>query len=268
MKIRVWHWVAGMAVVMATGCAGLKEYNLPPAQQLLEPGTRRGRPRTGSHPAGGRSRGAGRWIRRPGRSGLRADRSGAVPQAGRDAGPVGCRRSRPVRLDAAGRPRPAELPAGRHLSAEDHEHPGPRRRGTLSRRSKSARRRRGREAFLAHNAIPVQFTEEDFDQVLTGNFVTKVIYLPDPEFQELALAGVETLVSTRLGSGRRPDRRSRSSRRDPGGDPPRQQGHRNAGLERRRHAAAWLHAGRRSCGPAVRTGRHGPAGHCRTTCRA
>ncbi len=57
------------------------------------------------------------------------------------------------------------------------------------------------EAFLAHNAIPVQFTDEDFDQVMTGNFVTKVIYLPDPEFQELALAGVETLVSTRLDPG-------------------------------------------------------------------
>ncbi len=56
-------------------------------------------------------------------------------------------------------------------------------------------------AFLNHNAIPVQFTEEDFDQVLSGNFVTKVIYLPDPEFQELALAGVETLVSTRLDPG-------------------------------------------------------------------
>jgi hypothetical protein len=57
------------------------------------------------------------------------------------------------------------------------------------------------EAYLAHNTIPIQFTEEDFDQVLTGNFVTKVIYLPDPEFQELALAGVETLVSTRLDPG-------------------------------------------------------------------
>ena len=31
--------------------------------------------------------------------------------------------------------------------------------------------------------------------------MTKVIYLPDPEFQELALAGVETLVSTRLDPG-------------------------------------------------------------------
>ena len=57
------------------------------------------------------------------------------------------------------------------------------------------------EAYLDHNAIPVQFTEEDFDQILSGNFVTKVIYLPDAEFQELALAGVETLVSTRLDPG-------------------------------------------------------------------
>jgi len=57
------------------------------------------------------------------------------------------------------------------------------------------------DAYLAHSPIPVQFTVEDFDQVLSGNFVTKVIYLPDPEFQELALAGVETLVSTRLDPG-------------------------------------------------------------------
>jgi len=56
-------------------------------------------------------------------------------------------------------------------------------------------------AYLAHSAIPVQVTEEDFDQVSAGNFVTKVIYVPDPEFQELALAGVETLVSTRLDPG-------------------------------------------------------------------
>lgn len=56
-------------------------------------------------------------------------------------------------------------------------------------------------AFIEHNAIPVQFTDEDIDQVLTGNFVTKVIYLPDPEFQVLAVPGVETLVSTRLDPG-------------------------------------------------------------------
>jgi hypothetical protein len=57
------------------------------------------------------------------------------------------------------------------------------------------------DAYLAHNAIPIQWTEEDFDQVLSGNFVTKVIYLPDADYQELALAGVETLVSTRLDPG-------------------------------------------------------------------
>ena len=56
-------------------------------------------------------------------------------------------------------------------------------------------------AFLAHNTIPVQLTVNDINQVMSGNFVTKVIYLPDPEFQELAVAGVETLVSTRLDPG-------------------------------------------------------------------
>jgi hypothetical protein len=57
------------------------------------------------------------------------------------------------------------------------------------------------EAFIAHNYIPFQLTDDDFKQVLSGNFVTKVIYLPDPQYQELALAGVETLVSTRLDPG-------------------------------------------------------------------
>ncbi len=57
------------------------------------------------------------------------------------------------------------------------------------------------DAYLAHNAIPVQFTAEDFDQVVDGgNFVTKVIYLPDPKYQELAVSA-ETLVSTRLEPG-------------------------------------------------------------------
>lgn len=59
------------------------------------------------------------------------------------------------------------------------------------------------QAFLAHSMIPVNFTEEDLQQVRSGNFVTKVIYLPDPEFQELALAvgTPDTIVSTRLDPG-------------------------------------------------------------------
>jgi len=57
------------------------------------------------------------------------------------------------------------------------------------------------EAFLSHSCVPVQITDEDLDQIQANNFVTKVIYLPDPQHQELAIAGVETLVSTRLDPG-------------------------------------------------------------------
>ena len=59
------------------------------------------------------------------------------------------------------------------------------------------------QAFLAHSMVPVNITEEDLMQVRSGNFVTKVIYLPDPEFQELALAvgTPDTIVSTRLDPG-------------------------------------------------------------------
>jgi len=57
------------------------------------------------------------------------------------------------------------------------------------------------DAFIAHNSVPVEFTDEDFDQVAAGNYVTKVIYLPDAKYQELAIAGVETLVSTKLDPG-------------------------------------------------------------------
>ena len=57
------------------------------------------------------------------------------------------------------------------------------------------------DAYLGHNSIPLAITDEDLDQIESNNFVTKVIYLPDPKYQELAIAGVETLVSTRLDPG-------------------------------------------------------------------
>ncbi len=60
------------------------------------------------------------------------------------------------------------------------------------------------EAFLAHNFIPFELTPEDFAQVLSGNFVTKVIYLPDAEHQDPVVAGAEVLVSTRLEPGKDP----------------------------------------------------------------
>ena len=58
-------------------------------------------------------------------------------------------------------------------------------------------------AYLSHNSVPVQLTDEDLDQIVTNNFVTKVIYLPDAKYQDLA-AGVEELVSTRLPAGADP----------------------------------------------------------------
>jgi hypothetical protein len=56
------------------------------------------------------------------------------------------------------------------------------------------------DAYLSHSSVPISLTDEDLDQ-MESNFVTKVIYLPDRRYQELAVAGVETLVSTRLDPG-------------------------------------------------------------------
>jgi hypothetical protein len=55
--------------------------------------------------------------------------------------------------------------------------------------------------FLAHSAVPVNFTEEDFEQVTAGNYVVKVIYLPDPQHQDLAAVGADEVVSSRLEPG-------------------------------------------------------------------
>jgi hypothetical protein len=56
-------------------------------------------------------------------------------------------------------------------------------------------------AYLQHNTVPVELTDEDLEHVRSNNMVTKVIYLPDPQFQARAIAGVETLVSTTLDPG-------------------------------------------------------------------
>ena len=53
--------------------------------------------------------------------------------------------------------------------------------------------------FLSHSTVPIGFTDEDLEQVKAGNLVVKVIYLPDPAFQDLAAA--EEIVSTRLEPG-------------------------------------------------------------------
>ncbi|MFO0850481.1 MAG: hypothetical protein U0871_18275 [Gemmataceae bacterium] len=56
--------------------------------------------------------------------------------------------------------------------------------------------------YLSHSSVPLTFTAEDFEQVNAGNVVIKVIYLPDPAFQDpAAAAGADELVSTRLEPG-------------------------------------------------------------------
>lgn len=60
------------------------------------------------------------------------------------------------------------------------------------------------EAFLSHSAVPIEFTQDDFKQVAEGNYVTKVIYLPDPQFQDVAGTGTDEIVSTRLEPGADP----------------------------------------------------------------
>ncbi|MGL6094282.1 MAG: hypothetical protein ACRC7O_00590, partial [Fimbriiglobus sp.] len=40
--------------------------------------------------------------------------------------------------------------------------------------------------YLSHNAVPLGFTDEDFEQVRSGNLVVKVVYLPFDAFQDQA----------------------------------------------------------------------------------
>lgn len=59
--------------------------------------------------------------------------------------------------------------------------------------------------YLAHSSVPLSFTEEDFAEVNAGNFLVKVIYLPDPQFQDIAaVAGPAEVISTKLEPGVNP----------------------------------------------------------------
>lgn len=63
--------------------------------------------------------------------------------------------------------------------------------------------RKETEQFLQHTAVRVEFTPEDFKQVTSGNFITKVIYLPRPGNADTAPAP-EQIVSSRLEPGTDP----------------------------------------------------------------
>ena len=195
---RFWAVVA-IAALMTTGCQTFEQHNLPPADQLLHPGpgvdgpgpgvlmpqTPMMQPQAGMAPAPGLSiqvifnRPTGMQI------GIDTTRNGSYE---------GQTLVTPARHDfmvgANG-----DLARMKLSNIEGHE------AIELFPTIEIAPVNPRTAAYLDHNAIPIQFTNEDFDQVATGNYVTKVIYLPDPEFQDLALANVETLVSTRLDPG-------------------------------------------------------------------
>ncbi|MEI8017212.1 MAG: PDZ domain-containing protein [Schlesneria sp.] len=57
------------------------------------------------------------------------------------------------------------------------------------------------EAYLSHNSVAFEITNADLDYVRSGNFLTKVVYLPHSKVQQLAIANIETITSSRLDPG-------------------------------------------------------------------
>ncbi|MEN0111208.1 MAG: hypothetical protein AAF805_10855 [Planctomycetota bacterium] len=214
-----------LACVASVGCGGRLAYNLPPSNQLMHPGPGVGGPGPGVLPTGAPAGPAAPAPYGPGGTpptygaqqcqymdgGCPVDGGAGMPATGPtsqiqfvgeegltvswDVSSQGMFDSAPLFV-----PGRQDFPQAAIYRLKLANIPG---RGglTLYPTLEVAPVTPRTDAFLAHAAVPVQFTEEDFDQVVAGNFVTKVIYLPDPEFQELALSGVETLVSTRLDPG-------------------------------------------------------------------
>ena len=220
MKKSLTTFLMGLAVLLAaTDCmAQGKAYNLPPAQRLMEPGPGVGGPGPGVlSPMATAGLGGGGGISPAmyggggscgpmggcsAMSGMGANATSQIAFLGVEGGEVAWDVSGQGMFDST----PIVMPARQNF------YQGaiyrlkltnlPNREGTeLYPTLEVAPVTPRTDAFLAHAPIPIQFTDEDLDQVRAGNFVTKVIYLPDPEFQDLALAGVETLVSTRLDPG-------------------------------------------------------------------
>ncbi|HEY1600796.1 MAG TPA: hypothetical protein VGG64_14400 [Pirellulales bacterium] len=175
-----------------TGCQVPLAHNLPPAEQIMHPGPGVDGPGPGvMMPPGG----SGGLVPFPGATSQIAFVGPEAMSVAWDVGGPGAFDSEPLIV-----PGRYNFPQGAIYRLKLTSIPG--RAGVeLYPTLEVAPTLPRTDAYLAHNAVPFQLTDEDFDQVLSGNFVTKVIYLPDAEFQELALAGVETLVSTRLDPG-------------------------------------------------------------------
>lgn len=197
MKVRLTLWsLFAAALVAATGCVGIRSHNLPPAERLMQPGPGVGGPGPGVLAPAPPVMPVGAGLAMPQTLQILFSRPEGM-QIRWDVSAVGQFDSEPLIV-----PGRQNFPEGGIYRLKLTNIPGAGREGVeLYPTIELAPTTPRTIAYLAHNAIPIQFTEEDFDQVQSGNFVTKVIYLPDPEFQEMALAGVETLVSTRLDPG-------------------------------------------------------------------
>ncbi len=199
MKIRLPQWIMLFAAALLTiGCASPVGHNLPPAQRLMEPGPGVGGPGPGVIPP----------VPMP----QMIPMAGPVPtvqflfqgpvsmQANWDVTGLGRFDSDPLIL-----PGRVSFPQGQMFRLKLTNIPLENREGmelypTIEVASVTPRT----AAFLEHNAVPIQFTPDDFEQVAAGNFVTKAIYLPNPEYQLPSVAGVDTIISTRLDQGVNP----------------------------------------------------------------
>jgi hypothetical protein len=211
--------LAALCCIGSIGCVGRVAHNLPPAQRLLEPGPGVGGPGPGVIQPASAMMGMGGGGYGAAMGGPCGPGGGGPFGPGALVGGVGAATSQIAFLGVEGAEvawdtsgsglfdsTPLVMPGRQNFSqgaiyrlklTNIPDRPGVELYPTLEVAPVTPRT----DAYLAHTPIPVQFTDEDLDQVLSGNFVTKVIYLPDPEFQDLALAGVETLVSTRLDPG-------------------------------------------------------------------
>ncbi len=204
--------LAALGCMGSIGCVGRVAHNLPPAQRLLEPGPGVGGPGPGVlRPASALMGGMGP-MGPMGPGGCGPGGPGGVCGIGAgtsqiaflgvEGGEVAWDTTGQCMFDSS----PLVMPGRQNFSqgaiyrlklTNIPDRPGVELYPTLEVAPVTPRT----DAYLAHSPIPVQFTDEDLDQILAGNFVTKVIYLPDPEFQDLAMSGVSELVSTRLDPG-------------------------------------------------------------------
>ncbi len=204
MRVSRFTWMLLVAAALAVvGCQSPVRHNLPPSQRLLEPG-----PGVGGPGPGVLQPPAMPMMGPPGYPG--GPMMGPMPQAPTVqlwfAEPQGSQVSWDISGQGIFDSQPLIVPARQTFGQG----------GIYRLKVTNIEGREGLElyptievgpatprsnVYLAHSAIPIVFNDEDFAQAQTGNYVTKVIYLPDPEFQELALADVQTLVSTRLDPG-------------------------------------------------------------------